>query len=191
VKSGGRIFLAAMVSMILMVAAHAFAAPAVGDPDDTRSGLDIAKVRGTFYNKPSGSQWAAHRLTTYEPFSNRDLRYVEGSRYGSVSFSLDVDHNAIADHYVIVDFRRGALRAELLDDDSERISIRATRPNRRTVQVKFPRSLLGSTRGYYWSGSTTFAGDVAACRFDSGGCYDFGPDSGSWVWLGRGQNPRD
>ncbi|MDP9066810.1 MAG: hypothetical protein M3N53_00490 [Actinomycetota bacterium] len=182
------VVLAALVSVSGTTAS---AAPAVGDRDDSPGGLDIAEVQGKRYRNPGGSRWLSHKVTTYEAFEASDLGYREGRRYGRISLSLDVDRDAIADHFIIVSYAGGRLRAELLDDESKTRRVRLTRPNDHSVKVSFRRRLIDWRRGYYWSASSSYAGRTGGCTFDSGGCYDYAPDPGAWVWLGRGQHPRD
>ncbi len=144
---------AGALSLVLLFSSASSASPRwVNDRNDTRGFLDI---RAVAHGHGEGKR-LKHTMTTFARWRSRDLWCGTGA---FVFPKLDRE--------IIVFYRRGKLRAVMIDSDT-RESIGSpvvSRPTRRRVAVDFPRKWLRrGLNSYAWFGRTVRRGQKCPHR---------------------------
>ena len=162
----------------LAIAIALVAAPAGGDTvkktdgeDERNSLLDIKSVK----HSHDGDK-LMHKLTTYGAWDSTDLK-IRAIHF-IIKLSGDPDHNA--ERLILIYYKNGDMRAKLYntfgDPPAFMDHINVSRPNNKSVKVKFKKSKLeaGDISRYKWSATTVDESSSGCNR----GCYDHEPNNG-------------
>jgi hypothetical protein len=153
------------------------------DPDDGRGRLDVALIR---HGHGSSEDILLHRISTHDRWRDRALG---ANGRGDIRLVFSILGDRCAEKVIWLSWSKGRLKAYTQDynpvgcgpyDDvggssipPEQVDARIWRPDRRSIALSFPRSvILGRTdHDYRWSIQTRWRSD--GCPRTS--CYDAAP----------------
>jgi hypothetical protein len=175
-------FVAALVTITLVVVAAGAHHSDLEDPDDTRGKLDVKHVRFAHVGRPPF--WTVVTFGEWRTAAMWDRGYI--------MVSLDTQGGARAEYYLLIRSVRTALegtlwRARVHEPDAYLGSVPVKRLSRRSasVQMRLTRVTFGSSRTYYrWWVETVFTSDV--CRRT---CHDRAPNRDAVLQWRPGMSP--
>ncbi|MDQ3952929.1 MAG: hypothetical protein M3279_08220 [Actinomycetota bacterium] len=143
------------------------------DRNDARGPLDIARVSHA-HRGSAGSATLVHTMRLRSAWPVKKLR---GNAFALFYFDLRGRRGAGAERTVQVQYENGRLVAHMFDQVNSGQHVGAVtlrRPDRRTIRVSFPKSMLRKgLRSYKWNAATLVETPRGTCR--SPGCIDWAP----------------